>query len=865
MAADRLETYRAKRDFTRTSEPAGEARPRKGKRAYLIQKHEARNLHFDFRLEYEGVLKSWAVPRGPSMDPADKRLAVRTEDHPVEYGKFEGVIPKGQYGGGTVMLWDVGTWTPIGDPEEGFREGKLKFELHGKRIKGAFALIRLRSDTGRKQGKENWLLIKERDEHARENGQSLIEDEWTSVRSGRPMDEIAESDAVWHSNKSAKENADALKPVVRRAPGRRAPRTASRAPSRTAVPKKKKKRKRVGPPSRLPSFVAPQLATLVDAPPDGADWLHEIKYDGYRAIAAKADDRVRLYTRSGLDWTEKFAAVIPALEDLPCDSVLLDGEIAVADRRGHTDFGALQDALAEGRGGYSYYVFDLLELNGENLRVASLRERKRSLAALLAKRTGNGGILYSDHLAGNGAKMYARACDLHLEGIISKRADAPYRSGRTTAWLKSKCGNEQEFVIIGWRPSDKKGRPFSSLLLAVKDDGELRYAGRVGTGYSEQRLDDLADLFRKLARTSPAAKNVPASVVRHARFIEPELVAEVEFRGWTREGLIRQGAFKGLRSDKPASTIVRETPMAKAKAVRRTAPAKDGGETETIEGVRVTHPDRILFPDQGITKRELIQHYVEVADLMLPHIVRRPISLVRCPRGAEKDCFFQKHASPGWPDEFKTVRIKEKSGTDDYLYIEDLQGLVASVQMGAIELHLWGCHVANVEKPDRMIFDLDPDEGLSFGSVREAALELRQRLKKLKLESFPMATGGKGIHVVVPLKPKHSWEQHRDFAEAMARLMAADDPARFVATMSKAKRKGKIFADYLRNTRGATAIAPYSSRARKGAYFAVPLSWAALAKAKDAHPLTIGDKPRGDPWKDYAKIGQTLPSASGLR
>lgn len=560
---------------------------------------------------------------------------------------------------------------------------------------------------------------------------------------------------------------------------------------------------------------------------------------------------------------------MPALEKLDCESALLDGEIAVADKQGHTDFGALQDALSTGRGGFAYYLFDLLELNGEDLRKRPLTERKKLLEQLLKPVVGKGPLAFSEHVKGSGGDVFGRACELKLEGIISKRADAPYRSGRQATWLKSKCGMEQEFVIIGWRPSNKAGRPFSSLLLAVRDEGKLRYAGRVGSGYSGARLEHLQAQFRKLARADAPAEGVPSSIGRQAKFVEPKLVAEIEFRGWTREGLVRQGAFKGLREDKPASAVVREKPMPKQKAAKLSTQAtKSGGGTKTasrakdediIEGVRVTHPDKILFADQGITKRDLIDHYIAVADRMLPHIVKRPISLVRCPDGEGGECFFQKHASKGFPDEFRAVPIRESAGKRDYLYIEDLQGLIAAVQMGALELHLWGTHVDAVEEPDRMVFDFDPDEGVAFAKVKDAAKEMRARLKKLGLESFAMATGGKGIHVVVPLTRGHTWDQHRDFAEAMARLMAEEEPERFIATMSKAKRKGKIFVDYLRNTRGATAIAPYSSRARKGAPFAVPLSWQALAKLESAHPYAVGEKPKGDPWKDYAKVKQRLP------
>lgn len=608
----------------------------------------------------------------------------------------------------------------------------------------------------------------------------------------------------------------------------------------------------------LPRFVEPQLATLVDAPPQGEDWLHEIKYDGYRALASVAGERVVIRTRNGLDWTSKFRALVPALQALPCDNALLDGEIAVADEAGHTDFGALQDALSENGSGQAgrmaYYLFDLLELNGEDLRKQPLTARKAALRTLLTS-TGQGPLVYSDHVRGGAEEVFAHACKMKLEGLISKQADAPYRPGRSRSWLKSKCGFEQEFVVIGWRPSAKKGRAFSSLLLAVREGGHYRYAGRVGTGYSGAGLQRLSKQFEALARKTAPVPDVPPAIARQARFVEPKLVAEIAFRGWTRDGLIRQGAFKGLRADKPAREIVRETPM----PTRKTA----NDSAEEIDGVRVTHPNKVLFAAHGVTKRELIAHYQAVAKWMLPHIVKRPISLVRCPQGASGSCFYQKHASDGFPDEFKSIAIREKSGTDRYLYIEDESGLIASVQVGVLELHLWGCHVDEVEKPDRLIFDFDPDEGLDFAQVKQAAKEMRARLKALGLESFAMVTGGKGVHVIAPLKRGHSWDEHRDFAEALARLMAQEQPDRFVATMSKAKRRGKIFIDYLRNQRGATAICPFSTRARPGAYVALPVSWERLARLQDAHPAAVDEvvkfMGRSDPWPDYFKLRQTLP------
>ena len=842
-ARDRLTTYRSKRDFKKTREPAGTPRAPGRKLSYLIQKHAASHEHYDFRLEWGGALLSWAVPKGPSENPDDKRLAIHVEDHPVEYGKFEGTIPKDEYGGGTVMLWDRGTWAPDGDVEAGLEKGKLSFELHGERLKGHWALVRLRARS--KNDKDNWLLIKELAGPMPRKGKPIVEREMTSVASGRSMDEIAQGPKVWHSNKSAANNTQRLK-----------------------TEKTKSKRVKKKPAGPLPAFVKPQLATLVDTPPEGKGWLHEIKYDGYRAIAALSGGKVAIRTRNGLDWTDKFHVMVAPLADLPCDTALIDGEIAVTDAQGRTDFGALQDALSNGGAGIGYYMFDLLRLDGEDLRDTPLLERKARLKKLLKDVPANGPLIYSDHMDGAGEKIFAYACDLKLEGIVSKRADAAYRSGRTKSWLKRKCGMEQEFVIIGWRLSTKAGRPFSSLLLALREGDTLRYAGRVGSGYSEQGLGDLAEKFKKYARKDSPVPGVPAAIARHAHFLKPELVAQIALRGWTRDGLVRQGSFKGLRSDKPVRDVVRERPMVMAKAMKRGKEDRvsDDG-SEVIEGVRVTHPDRVLFAAQKVTKRALIEHYIMAADRMLPHLADRPISLVRCPRGSGKDCFFQKHASDGFPEEFHKVSIRDKSGSADYLYIKDVRGLIAAVQMGVLELHIWGSHIDALEKPDRLVFDFDPDEDLPFSKVRDAAREMRSRLKKQGLESFPMVTGGKGIHVVVPLKRGHSWDAHKDFAEAMARVMAADAPDRYVAVMSKAKRRGKIFIDYLRNQRGATAIAPFSTRSRAGAYVALPVSWEALSKLTNAHPVEIGKATKligsRDPWQGYFKRKQVLPKLTG--
>ena len=845
MAKRRLETYRAKRDFGKTAEPSGDGfAHRQPGRRYLIQKHDATRMHFDFRLELDGVLLSWAVPNGPSYDPKEKRLAVHVEDHPLDYGDFEGTIPKGEYGGGTVMLWDEGTWTPVGDPEAGLDKGDFKFVLQGERLKGKWVLVRMKPKKGERSRHENWLLIKEKDAFAEAESVPVIERVTRSVRSNRTMEEIAGGHVEWRdSGFQIKRQEGAVGTSIE-------------------------------PDDKPAKFVEPQLATLAETPPAGDDWLHEIKYDGYRAIAAVGGGEAVIYTRRGHDWTDKFHPLVRPLIDLPCRAVLLDGEIAVTEASGATSFGALQDAIADGSGaGMGYYVFDILSLEGEDLRKRPLVERKQRLADLLGDQPRRGPLYYSNHIVGHGADMLAQVCGMGLEGIISKRADQPYRSGRTRSWLKAKCAHGQEFVIIGWQPSSVKARPFSSLLLASREGGELTYRGRVGSGFGERELDALWPELKTRAVKSAPAPDVPDTVRRKAKFVKPELVAEIAFRGFTDEGAVRQASYKGLRADKPAEAVRTEQPVADDAAAAKPVEApmvitvddtKDDDAAE-IGGVRVTHPDKVVFPGQGITKRQLAEYVLKVADRMLPHVADRPLSLVRCPDGTEGDCFFQKHASPGFPRAIKPIRIKEKTGKGDYLYIADERGLVACIQMGVIEFHIWGSHNRPLEKPDRLVFDLDPDEGLGFADIKAAARDIRDRLSAIGLTTFPMVTGGKGIHLVAPLAPKHDWETVKAFAEAVARTIAADEPDRYLAVATKAKRTGRIFIDYLRNGRGATAIAPYSPRARKGAPVAWPVSWTGLGRLKDARPVTVETaaaalkRQKADPWAGYSDVNQVLP------
>ncbi|PST18600.1 DNA ligase D [Mesorhizobium plurifarium] len=846
-----LSEYNRRRDFTRTSEPKGAVARRSGERMrFLVQKHAATRLHYDFRLEWEGVLKSWAVTRGPSLNPEDKRLAVRTEDHPLAYGDFEGTIPKGEYGGGTVMLWDTGWWEPEDDPSKALKKGKLSFKLHGSRMKGGWALVRMRPREGEKR--ENWLLVKETDEIASEDGESLINENVTSIATGRTMDEIAEGRGekrarVWHSNKSTSanlkagaiaENGNARKPATRKPSG------------------------------KLPAFKAPQLATLVTRAPAGDAWLNEAKFDGYRLVCAVGGGAVRCYTRNGLDWTEKFPAIAAALAELDCRSALIDGEVVALSESG-SSFSALQKALRTGAS-TRLYAFDLLELDGKDLSRKPLVERKERLEALLETLGTTSTIQFSEHVRGNGEHVLSAVCKAGQEGIIAKESNAPYRSGRTRSWLKVKCTKRQEFVIGGYTRSTKKGRAFASLLVGTFEGGKLIYRGGVGTGFSEKTMEELAAAFAKRRRDRSPFDSVPRERMRNTVWLKPDLVAEVDFAEFTADGHVRHGSFEGLREDKEAKAVKLETPKsAEAEAAKgrpsvKTRKASAAQEDADVLGIRISHPDRILFAGQGITKIDLARYYAVVAEKMLPFAADHPVSLVRCPQGGDRHCFFQKHASDGFPEAIREVPITESSGnTEDYMYIHDAEGLVAAVQMGTLEFHIWGARTDRLEKPDRLVFDLDPDPSVDFATVKEAAVKLRDALAGIGLKTVPMVTGGKGVHVIVPLRPHADWEQAKGFAKALARSFAERDPDHFVATMSKAKRKGKIFIDWLRNDRGATAIAPYSTRARSGGPVATPVSWEELENLEAANGFRIPDileriEAGTDPWHEVGKVSQSL-------
>lgn len=817
----KLAPYLAKRRFERTPEPAGRIARTSGN-SFVIQKHAATRLHYDLRLELDGVLKSWAVTRGPSLDPSDKRLAVRTEDHPLAYSSFEGIIPQGNYGAGTMIVWDRGTWHPEGDAAKALDEGKLSFRLEGERLSGEWTLVRL-ADKGERR--ENWLLIKGRDAHAAADV-DVTTTHTTSVISGLTIDEVA---------------AGASRP----AKAKPKPRIAARSTT-TSVAKRS---------GKLPDFTPPALATLVDTVPEGPGWLFEIKFDGYRGLAAIDGKTSRIFTRSGQDWTHRFGPIPHALAQLELSDTLLDGEIVVFDKEGKSDFGALQAALKDDPARLSYVAFDLLIDAGEDIRSLPLSERKARLKTLIAGAADRAlPIHFSDH-AREGEALHRSLCGQDFEGVIAKRTDAPYPVGRSEAWLKVKCAKAQEFVVIGFSPSDK-GRPFASLLLGLHGRDGLRYAGRVGSGLDEAKLAEFSQAMQPLLIAKSPAPDVPRPIARRARWVRPELVVQVAFAGFTKDGLVRQARLLGRREDKPAAEVAEETIM----------PAPKTSDA-TIAGVHLTNPDRILFPEQGTTKRDLADYLHAASQLMLPHLSGRLVSLVRCPEGRKKQCFFQRHGGAGLPAAIKRRKITEKDGDEaEYVHIPDETGLISAAQMGVLEYHIWGSRLRPLEKPDRLVFDLDPDPTVDFEAVKDAAFQMRDALYALGLKSLPLLTGGKGVHVVVPLKPAHEWPVIKAFARALAEHFATGAPDRFVATMSKAKRTGRIFIDHFRNERGATAICPYSPRARENAPVAWPVTWDTLPACDSAATMTIANAAdhlsQPDPWADYEDKRNTLKATA---
>ncbi|HEX3210409.1 MAG TPA: DNA ligase D [Geminicoccaceae bacterium] len=836
VTADALQRYRAKRDFRKTAEPPG-GKVAPGTSVFVVQKHAARRLHYDLRLQFGDTLKSWAVPQGPSLDPKVRRLAVHTEDHPLEYADFEELIPKGQYGAGGMIVWDRGSWIAMGDPQADYRKGTLKFRLSGEKLGGGWTLVRLKPKEGERG--DNWLLIKERDPYARPGeGDRLLEERPESVLSGRRVEELLEPDEP-----------SAPAPAARKARRIR--------PSALAGAVK----------AALPDQVRPQLATPAARVPEGEEWLHEIKLDGYRTLARIDAGAVRLLTRTGQDWTGRYGLLAKAFGALPCKQALVDGEIVVQGADGIANFAALQDALAEGRTHeLTCFAFDLLHLDGYDLTAVPLIERKAALAALLEPVVGPSSALQlSDHVQGNGRAFFEQASRLGLEGVISKRADAPYQQTRTRSWLKVKCRLSEEFPIVGYNPSEAAGG-IGALLLAAPEDGGLRYVGRVGTGFSMAEMKRLHARLDGLRTRTPPVALPPEERRKGIVWVRPALAAEVEFGNRTADGILRHAVYKGLRADKAEA----EAPAKAAEPVPVVERKRYVTDADLAQ-VWVTNPDRVMFGKGGPTKLELALYYARVADWMLPELIRRPVSLVRCPLGRIEDCFFQRHARPGMPDAVRTIALTEEGKKEkaDYLYVEDAKGLLSLAQFGTIEFHSWGCRVDQPERPDRLVFDLDPDESLPWREVANAAFEVKDALTAEGLVPFLKTTGGKGLHLVVPIQRRRSWDEVAAFCEAFARQMAAQFPGRYTANMAKAQRRGRIYLDYLRNQRSATAVAAYSLRARPGAPASTPLAWEELRRLDDPADLNYASVPERlasglvDPWAGIEQSARPLPKVTG--
>lgn len=770
-----LKRYSEKRNFSKTPEPAAKKSKKSEKKSliFVVQKHHARNLHYDLRLEYGGTLKSWAVPKGPSLNPTDRRLAVEVEDHPIDYAGFEGEIPKGEYGAGQVIVWDKGRWIPAADPAAALKKGHLDFELKGTKMNGRWTLVRM----GKSGPKNNWLLIKQKDMFSRTDYDLTVEEP-------------------------------------------------------EGVLKKKS----------LPEFIKPQLALLVDHVPKGPEWIHELKYDGYRTLCRINGDNIRFLTRSGLDWTSKYQALINSAKKLGLQNAILDGELVVLDEKGRSSFQLLQNALAENAPKkLHYYAFDLLFLNGKNLCNEPLLNRKAQLAEILRPHKNNQ-FLYSEHFEYS-KNLYSEVCRLQLEGVVSKLASAPHTSGRSPVWQKTKCSLRQELIIGGFTRSEAR-RPFSSILVGYYDNsGKLRYAGKVGTGFSDSTLSTLSAALEKLARPkSPFDINSPSE--KNVTWVSPKLVAEIEFKTWTAGKILRQASFQGLRADKQPKEIILEKKTRKKES-------------------KITHPDRVVYQAAGITKQEVVDYFEQMAPHMLPYVHDRPLSILRCQQTTEAGCYFQKHTHTTSLVGISSREVHNGEKYDSAISVERPGEIFQLIQAGTVEVHGWQASFSNIDKPDQIIFDLDPESEKLWGRVIDTSYEIQSRLKILGLQSFIKLTGGKGVHIHVPVQPRYSWNMIKAFSKGLMQILYESNPGYYTMNMQKQNRKGKIFLDYLRNGYGATAIIPYSLRARTQPTVAFPIAWKDLKKYSGPDEILFKNsieivKKRKDPWADYFRLKQRI-------
>lgn len=818
-----LKAYKQKRQFSKTPEPVGKIHTITSP-IFVVQKHAASHLHYDFRLAINGVLKSWAVPKGPCLDPSVKRLAVEVEDHPLEYAQFEGIIPRGQYGGGTVMIWDFGVWESSDEIAKAYRKGAIKFKLHGKKLNGEWNLVRTHTV---KSQKPQWLLIKARDNYSKKLKEfDIVEAMPNSVLSGRNMDNIAHSSTcIW--NEKTKKSLQNNKPKVL---------------------------------TKLPMNFKPELATLVDSIPVGDEWLHEVKFDGYRILAFFANEKIRLITRNGLDYTHKFPTIVQELKKLKLDLSILDGELVVLNQQGLSDFQALQNALEENtKANFHYYIFDIPIHNGLDLCNTRLLERKAILANILQRKKSSL-VHYSEHIKGHADELITQACEQQLEGIVSKRTESVYKQARTEDWVKTKCSQRQEFIIVGYTKPKGNRQHFGSLLLGYYNDQQkLVYCGHVGTGFTEKSLSELFKKMSKITQENSALDVLPpVSMRKEVQWLKPTLIAEVVFSSWTNEGNLRHPSYKGLRVDKAS----RDINLEKTKKIK----SKNSTMVRNISTLtaKISHPDKILYADEGITKLELANYYLDVSEKLLPHVVNRPLSLVRCPKEGTNQCFYQKHWSKSMPAGIKPIQVKQKSGKADYVMITQQQGLIAIAQMDILEIHPWGSRSDKLDYPDRIVIDLDPSAEIEWQQLVEAALLVRDALQAIELISFAKLTGGKGIHLVIPVMRSKSFPEIKIFTKGFAIQLAKNFPQLFIANMNKQKRQSKIFVDYLRNEYGATAIAPFSPRAKPHATTAVPISWKKLEHSREMPVYTIKtlaqywqDYPQ-DPWRELTTIRQNL-------